>query len=59
MCSVQCYSLFFVFGLSNGIQHYISYHLVRENHQAIRNTDFPVKNSIDNGKKYVKILINI
>ncbi|WMT50453.1 MAG: polysaccharide biosynthesis C-terminal domain-containing protein [Ferroplasma sp.] len=25
----------FVFGLSNGIQHYISYHLVRENHQAI------------------------
>ena len=25
----------FVFGLSNGIQHYISYHLVRENHKAI------------------------
>jgi stage V sporulation protein B len=25
----------FVFGLSNGIQHYISYHLVRENHIAI------------------------
>ena len=25
----------FVFGLSNGIQHYLSYHLVRENHSAI------------------------
>ena len=25
----------FVFGLSSGIQHYISYHLVRENHHAI------------------------
>ena len=25
----------FVFGLSQGIQHYISYHLVRQNHQAV------------------------
>ena len=25
----------FIFGLSYGIQHYISYHLVRENHNAI------------------------
>ncbi len=25
----------FVFGLSNGVQHYLSYHLVRENHSAV------------------------
>jgi O-antigen/teichoic acid export membrane protein len=28
-------AVLFVFGLSNGIQHYLSYHLVRENHSAI------------------------
>ena len=25
----------FMFGLSNGVQHYLSYHLVRENHSAV------------------------